>query len=249
MTLSIVLQFVVVLAAIWMGARSSGVGLGLWGAVGLLVLIVAFGINPTSPPIDVMLIILAVIMAASVMDAAGGIDFLVGVAGRIIRCNPRYVTVGGGLTTWTCTFVAGTGHIVYPLLPVIYETAHGSGIRPERPMAVATIASQQAITASPVAAATAAMIGLFSEKGMTQWGLPEIMMICVPATLTGVVVAAIVSMFIGKDLKDDPEYQARLKAGLIPVPVSAADRPPLKDSAKPSALIFLVGVALVVVFG
>lgn len=249
MTLSIILQFVIVLAAIWMGSRASGVGLGLWGAVGLLVLIVAFGVTPTSPPIDVMLIILAVIMAASVMDAAGGIDFLVRIAERIIRANPKYVTIVAPLTTWTFTFVAGTGHIVYPLLPVIYETAHQSGIRPERPMAVATIASQQAITASPVAAATAAMIGLFSEKGLTQWGLPEILMICVPATLTGVVIAAIVSMFIGKDLKDDPEYQARLAAGKIPPPKAAADRPPLTPAAKLSAFLFLTGVALVVVFG
>ncbi|HEU4352633.1 MAG TPA: anaerobic C4-dicarboxylate transporter [Burkholderiales bacterium] len=249
MTLAIAFQFAVVLAAIWMGARYSGIGLGLWGAVGLAVLVVAFGVNPTSPPIDVMLIILAVIMAASVMDAAGGIDFLVRVAERIIRANPKYVTIVAPLTTWSFTFVAGTGHIVYPLLPVIYETAHQSGIRPERPMAVATIASQQAITASPVAAATAAMIGLFSEKGLAQWGLPQILMICVPATLTGVLAAAIVSMFVGKDLEDDPEYQARLKAGAIPAPKPAGQRPPLAPAAKISAWIFLAGVALVVVFG
>jgi anaerobic C4-dicarboxylate transporter DcuA len=249
MTFTIVMQFVVVLAAIWMGSRFSGVGLGLWGAVGLLILVVAFGVNPTSPPVDVMLIILAVIMAASVMEAAGGIDFLVRIAERIIRANPKYVTIVAPLTTWTFTFVAGTGHIVYPLLPVIYETAHRSGIRPERPMAVATIASQQAITASPVAAATAAMIGLFSEKGLTQWGLPEILMVCVPATLCGVVAAAIVSMFIGKDLKDDPEYQARLASGQIPAPNVEADRAPLKPSAKISAYMFLCGVALVVFFG
>lgn len=250
MTLTILLQFAVVLAAIWMGSRFSGVGLGLWGAVGLLILVVGFGVNPTSPPVDVMLIILAVIMAASVMDAAGGIDFLVRVAERIIRANPKYVTIVAPLTTWTFTFVAGTGHIVYPLLPVIYETAHRSGIRPERPMAVATIASQQAITASPVAAATAAMIGLFSEKGLSQWGLPEILMVCVPATLVGVIAAAIVSMFIGKDLKDDPEYQARLAAGQIPAPKTQDDaRAPLKASAKPSAYLFLAGVALVVFFG
>src|SRR4029453_12156214 len=282
MTISIVLQFVVVLAAIWMGARTSGVGLGLWGAVGLLVLVVAFGVTPTSPPIDVMLIILAVIMAASVMDAAGGICFLVRIAETVIRANPKYVTIvaplttwtfsfvaGAGrvvypllpvvyqpahhrrvapLTTWTFSFVAGTGHIVYPLLPVIYETAHQSGIRPERPMAVATIASQQAITASPVAAATAAMIGLFTEKGLTQWGLPQILMVCVPATLIGVLVAAIVSMFIGKDLKDDPEYQARLAAGKVPAPKSASERP-LKPAAKVSASPFPAGVALGVVFG
>ena len=249
MTLTIALQFVVVLAAIWMGARYSGVGLGLWGAVGLLVLIVAFGITPTSPPIDVMLIILAVIMAASVMDAAGGIDFLVRVAERIIRANPKYVTIVAPLTTWSFSFVAGTGHIVYPLLPVIYETAHQSGIRPERPMAVATIASQQAITASPVAAATAAMIGLFAEKGITEWGLPQILMICVPATLTGVIAAAIVSMFVGKDLKDDPEYQARLKAGQVPAPKVAGEGESLKPTAKLSAFLFLAGVALVVLFG
>ena len=230
-------------------------------------------------------------LAASVMDAAGGIDFLVRIAERIIRANPKYVTIVAPLTTWSFTFVAGTGHIVYPLLPVIYETAHSNGIRPERPMAIATIASQQAITASPVAAATAAMIGLFTEKGLTQWGLPEIMMVCVPSTLAGVIVAAVVSMFVGKDLKDDPEYQARLKAGKVaapnpPVETAAAAAPaslrmqvaaagvgaidaavprstgagpggvpassarqPLKPSAKPSALIFLVGVALVVLFG
>jgi len=249
MTLAIVLQFIVVLAAIWMGARSSGIGLGLWGAVGLMVLVAGFGINPTSPPIDVMLIILAVIMAASVMEAAGGIDFLVRIAERIIRANPKYVTIVAPLTTWTFSFVAGTGHIVYPLLPVIYETAHRSGIRPERPMAVATIASQQAITASPVAAATAAMIGLFAEKGLTQWGLPQILMVCVPATLTGVIVAAIVSMFLGKDLKDDPEYQARLASGQIPAPQADTSHAPLKPGARLSAFIFLAGVALVVLFG
>ena len=249
MTLTIVLQFVVVLAAIWMGARSSGIGLGLWGAVGLLILVVAFGVSPTSPPIDVMLIILAVIMAASVMDAAGGIDFLVRIAEGIIRANPRYVTIVAPLTTWSFTFVAGTGHIVYPLLPVIYETAHQTGIRPERPMAVATIASQQAITASPVAAATAAMIGLFAEKGVPQWGLPQILMICVPSTLVGVVAAAIVSMFVGKDLADDAEYQARLQEGRVPPPKVAEQRPPLQPAAKASALMFLAGVALVVLFG
>ena len=250
MNITIVLEFAVVLAAIWLGARSSGVGLGLWGAVGLLVLLLFFGVRPTTPPVDVMLIILAVIMAAAVMDAAGGIEFLVRIAERVIRANPKYVTIVAPLTTWTFTFLAGTGHIVYPLLPVIYETAHQSGIRPERPMAIATIASQQAVTASPVAAATAAMIGLFSEKGLTQWGLPEILMICVPSTLLGVIVAALVQMFVGKELVDDPEYQARLKAGEIKPPAAGGgERKPLPASAPRAAFVFLVGVALVVVFG
>jgi anaerobic C4-dicarboxylate transporter DcuA len=183
------------------------------------------------------------------LAAPGGIDFLVRIAERVIRANPKYVTIVAPLTTWSFTFVAGTGHIVYPLLPVIYETAHQNGIRPERPMAVATIASQQAITASPVAAATAAMIGLFSEKGLTQWGLPQILMICVPATLIGVIMAAIVSMFRGKDLKDDLVYQERLRAGEIPPPKPVAERPPLKPAATLSAALFVVAVGLVVVFG
>src|SRR6187399_1696450 len=231
MSIPLVVEFAVILIALGIGARVGGVGLGLWGGVGLLALSF-LGAAPTAPPIDVMLIILAVIMAASVMEAAGGIDFLVSVAARVIRKNPKQVTIVAPLVTWTFTFLAGTGHIVYPLLPVIYETAHQAGIRPERPMAVATIASQQAITASPVAAATAAMIGLFAEKGLTQWGLPQILMVCVPASLVGVLAAAVVSMFMGKDLADDSEYQARLKAGAIPAPKTAAERPPLKPAAK-----------------
>jgi anaerobic C4-dicarboxylate transporter DcuA len=250
MDVNIALQFAVILGAIWMGARASGVGLGLWGAVGLLVLLLFFGVTPTAPPVDVMLIILAVIMAASVMDAAGGIDFLVRIAERIIRANPKYVTIVAPLTTWLFTFLSGTGHIVYPLLPVIHETAHQSGIRPERPMAIATIASQQAITASPVSAATAAMIGLFVEKQMPQWGLPQIMMICIPATLLGVTVAAFVQMFVGKELTADPEYLARIKSGEIkPATNGSGARAPLPATAKWSAMIFLLGVGLVVLFG
>jgi len=250
MSLHLILEFAVILVALGIGARVGGIGLGLWGGVGLLAL--AFlGAAPTAPPIDVMLIILAVIMAASVMEAAGGIDFLVSVAERIIRRNPKHVTIVAPLVTWTFTFLAGTGHIVYPLLPVIYEVAHQNGIRPERPMAIATIASQQAITASPVAAATAAMIGLFASNNL-HWGLPHILMICIPSTLCGVIAAALVQTRVGKELKDDPEYQARLAANEIQAPRAKAapgQAAALPATAKTSALIFLAGVALVVVLG
>jgi anaerobic C4-dicarboxylate transporter DcuA len=250
MSVQLILEFAVILIALGIGARVGGIGLGLWGGVGLLAL--AFlGAAPTAPPIDVMLIILAVIMAASVMEAAGGIDFLVSVAERIIRRNPKHVTIVAPLVTWAFTFLAGTGHIVYPLLPVIYEVAHQNGIRPERPMAIATIASQQAITASPVAAATAAMIGLFASNNL-KWGLPHILMICIPATLCGVIVAALVQTRVGKELKDDPEYQARLASGEVQAPRAKAapgKATGLPATAKTSALIFLAGVALVVVLG
>src|SRR5204862_6607475 len=174
-----------------------------WGAVGLLVLVAGFGVPPGAIPGEVLIIVLTVIMAASAMEVAGGIDFLVRVAERIIRKNPKQVTIIAPLVTYAFTFAAGTGHIVYPLLPVIYEVAHESGIRPERPMAIATIASQQAITASPVSAATAAMIGLLAPHGI---GLVLILLICVPSTLLYVLMPATVHLRVRKGLKYDPKY-------------------------------------------
>jgi len=249
MTLIIGLQFAVVLIAIFLGSRFGGVGLGLWGGVGVFVLTYVFGLPPTSPPIDVMLIILAVIMAAAVMEAAGGIDYLVSVAERIIRRNPRQITVVAPLVSYAFTLGAGTGHVFYPLLPIIYEVAHENGIRPERPMSVATIASQQAITASPVSAAMAAMIALYEPLG---FGLIQIMLICVPATIGGVIVAALVETRVGKELPNDPEYQKRLQAGEIPPPKGDQEAllsPTLPKGAKLSAIMFLIGVALIVVSG
>ena len=224
--------------------------MGLWGAVGLLVLVAGFGVPPGAIPGEVLIIVLTVIMAASAMEVAGGVDFLVRVAERIIRKNPKQVTVVAPLVTYGFTFASGTGHIVYPLLPVIYEVAHESGIRPERPMAIATIASQQAITASPVSAATAAMIGLLASHHV---GLVQILLICVPSTLLAVIVAAFVQMKVGKELKDDPEYQRRLLAGEVTAPskqnATGMAAAPLKRGAKASALIFFGGVALVVLAG
>jgi anaerobic C4-dicarboxylate transporter DcuA len=158
------------------------------------------------------LIVFTVIMAASAMEVAGGINFLVRVAERIIRKNPKHITIIAPLVTYGFTFAAGTGHIVYPLLPVIYEVAHENGIRPERLMAIATIASQQAITASPVSAATAAMIGLLATHHI---GLVQILIICVPSTLIAVFIASLVQLRVGKELKDDPEYQKQLASGEV----------------------------------
>ncbi len=250
-TLELILEFLVLLGALLMGARTGGVGLGVWGAVGLLVLVVGFGVPPGAIPGEVLIIVLTVIMAASSMEVAGGVDFLVRVAERIIRKNPKQVTIVAPLVTYAFTFASGTGHIVYPLLPVIYEVAHESGIRPERPMAIATIASQQAITASPVSAATAAMIGLLATHNV---GLPQILLICVPSTLLAVVIAAFVQLKVGKDLKDDPEYQRRLQSGELAPPSrhasgAPAAPPPLKRGSKASALLFFAGVALIVLAG
>ncbi|MER5890019.1 anaerobic C4-dicarboxylate transporter family protein [Streptomyces sp. NPDC001941] len=220
--ISMLLQLAVMVGAIALGSRKGGVGMGLWGAVGVFVLATVFGVAPadTSGIVDVMLIILAVIMAAAAMEAAGGIDFLVGVAERAIRRNPARVTFIAPLVSWAFTLGAGTAHVFYPLLPVIHDVAREGGVRPERPIAVSSIAATVGITASPVSAAMAAMIVMFDGDG---WGLPKIMAVAVPSTLVGVLVAAAVQTRVGKPLDQDPEYRRRLAAGeLEPVAPTGA---------------------------
>jgi anaerobic C4-dicarboxylate transporter DcuA len=247
-----VLQLVVLLAAIAIGARAGGVGMGLWGGIGLLVLVFGFRAAPGTIPGEVLLIILCVIMAASAMEAAGGIDYLVRIAAGIIRKSPRHVTIIAPLVAYVFTFLAGTGHVFYPLLPVIYEVAMKGKVRPERPIAVATIASQQAITASPVSAATAAMIAVLSSHGI---GLVQILAICIPSTLIGVIVAALVQNHIGVELEQDPEYQRRLARGEVE-PAGTEDVKPTetaeqtgKTGAGLSAAMFLGGVLVIVLCG
>jgi anaerobic C4-dicarboxylate transporter DcuA len=256
MTVTLVVELIVLLAAIAIGARAGGVGMGLWGGIGMAALVFVFRAAPGSIPGEVLLIILCVIMAASAMEAAGGIDFLVTVAARIIRKSPKHVTIIAPVVAYVFTFLAGTGHVFYPLLPVIYEVAMKGRVRPERPIAVATIASQQAITASPVSAATAAMIAVLSMRGI---GLAQILAICVPSTLIGVIVAALVQNHIGVELDQDPEYKRRLASGELeadPVVGAVVDDAAVNAELKKkhpraalSAYMFLIGVAIVVLCG
>src|SRR5262245_12364377 len=242
--MTLALELLVLLAAIAIGARAGGVGMGLWGGVGLAILVFAFGEKPGSIPGDVLLIILTVIMAASAMEAAGGIDYLVQIAAGLIRKSPRHVTIIAPVVSYLFTFLSGTGHVFYPLLPVIYEVAMKGRIRPERPIAVSTIASQQAITASPVSAATAALIAILGTHGI---GLPQILMICVPSTLMGVIVAALVQTRVGVELDQDPEYLRRLAAGEIEREKDekkGAKAKALPPRAGLSAWMFLAGVAV-----
>lgn len=242
-----ILQLVVVFGAVAIGARYKGMGLGIFGGLGLLILVVGFGIKPTSAPIDVMLILLAVVTASSVMYSAGGVDWMVRVAERIIRANPKRVTFVAPLTMWFFAMLAGTGHISYPLMPVIFEAAYNNGIRPERAMTVANVASIHAITASPVSAATAAMLGLYAAHGYDV-NLGKILAVTVPAALVGIFCASCVMYKKGKELKDDPEYLERLKAGLVNVP-KTVERAALPKSAAISAWIFIIGVCIVVLSG
>lgn len=240
------IQLLFVLICIIVGARIGGVGLGVMGGLGVAILTFVFGLEPTTPPIDVMLMIAAVISAAGAMQAAGGLDFLVKVAEKILRRHPQYVTLLAPLVTYTFTFLAGTGHVAYSVLPVIAEVARETKIRPERPLGIAVIASQQAITASPISAATVALLGLLAGFDIT---LFDILKITIPATLIGVIVGAFASMKVGKELVDDPEYQRRLKSGELDN--SHVELNDIKNlfSAKLSVILFIAATVLIVFFG
>ncbi len=240
------LQLLFVLVAIIIGARLGGIGLGVMGGVGLAILTFVFGLQPTTPPIDVMLMIAAVISAASCMQAAGGLDYMVKIAERLLRKNPSHVTILAPLVTYFFTFLAGTGHVAYSVLPVIAEVATETKIRPERPLGIAVIASQQGITASPISAATVALLGLLAGYDIT---LFDILKICVPATLIGVLVGAFFSMKVGKELVDDPEYQRRLQNGILNDKHVELKDVQNKFKAQLSVSLFLAATFLIVLFG
>lgn len=239
-------QLLLVLVCIIIGARLGGIGLGVMGGVGVAVLTFVFGLQPGALPIDVMLMIAAVISAAGCMQAAGGLDYMVKVAERILRSNPQYVTILAPLVTYTFTFLAGTGHVAYSVLPVIAEVATETKIRPERPLGIAVIASQQAITASPISAATVALLGLLAGFDIT---LFDILKISIPATLVGVIVGALFSMRVGKKLVDDPEYKRRLESGELDIKHVEIDDVKNRFGARISVLLFIAATVLIVLFG
>ncbi len=245
------IEFLVVLACILIGARIGGIGLGIMGGFGLAILTFVFGLQPTSPPIDVMLMIMAVVAAAACMQAAGGLDYLVHLAEKLLRKQPRYINFMAPLVTYVFTMLAGTGHVAYSVLPIIAEVSRRTGIRPERPMSVAVIASQFAIVVSPISAATVAMVGVVEPAGIT---LGDILMVTIPCTFIGLAVAAFAVGYMGADLSNDAEYQRRMKdpeyRALIEGTAEANEKEyvPTKD-AKFSVGMFLLGSLLVVILG
>ncbi|WP_308549120.1 anaerobic C4-dicarboxylate transporter [uncultured Parabacteroides sp.] len=240
------LQLLFVLIAIIIGARLGGIGLGVLGGLGLAVLTFVFGLEPTSPPIDVMLMIVAVIAAASCMQAAGGLDLMVKWAEKLLRKNPFKITILSPLVTYIFTFIAGTGHVAYSVLPVIAEVATETKIRPERPLGIAVIASQQAITASPISAATVALLSMLSGYDIS---LMNILMISVPCTLAGVLAGAFCSLRVGKELTEDPEYLRRVANGEFTDDKYVAKGVENHRAALLSVIIFIAATIGIVLFG
>jgi anaerobic C4-dicarboxylate transporter DcuA len=191
-------ELVVVLLAIYLGARLGGIGIGFAGGLGVLVLTLVFQIKPGAIPFDVIEIIMAVIAAIAAMQVAGGMDYLVSLAERMLRRHPKYITFLAPLVTWFMTILAGTGHTAFSTLPVITEVAKEQGIRPSRPLSIAVVASQIAITASPISAAVVFFAGILEPMGVSYLTL---LSICIPVTLIAVMITAVLCNFLGSELK------------------------------------------------
>lgn len=253
MTVQFVLEAVVVLGAIVMGTRAGGVAVGLWGGLGTFVLVFIFGEAPGEAPAGAMAIILAVVTAAAMMQAAGGIDWMVAVAAGVIEKRPKQITLIAPLTAFAFSVGAGTSNIIYPLLPVIYDVSYKNGIRPARPLSVTVVQSGIALAASPVSAAMAAMLTL-TDVAPYNLGLTQILAITIPSCLIGIVVTALVTNRMWKDLDDDPDVQARISSGQLAAPQaagteSAASKLTYTTQGRNSAIAFLLGVVAIVVFG
>ncbi|MGE7773312.1 anaerobic C4-dicarboxylate transporter family protein [Chitinophaga sp. NPDC101104] len=242
------IQFAILLVAILIGARMKGIGLGVMGMAALALYLFVFRMRPAEPPIDVMLIILAVVSTAATMQAAGGMDYLVRIAEKILRSKPSMITLLGPLVTFAFTLFAGTAHITYSLLPIISEVATKKRIRPERPLSISVIASHLGITASPISAATAAMITILAG----QIELVHILKVCIPACIVGILCGVAVVWKKGKELEKDPVFLEKMKDPEFARELdahSASDNTPLKPGAKISVIIFAVAVLLIVLVG
>ena len=241
------IELIIFLAIILLGARFGGISMGTFAGIGLVIFIFFFKMPVGGAPVIVLGMILAVITALSCMEAAGGLDFLVSVAERIMRKNPQHITFVAPLVTYVLIFASGTQHVIYALLPVIAEISRKSGIRPERPMSMSVIAAQQGLVASPISAATVAMVGVLGVLGVT---LPQIMIVIIPATLIAILIGALSVLKAGKELENDPVYQKKLSEGKIKTLESSQemDSKTLKQ-AKGATYLFFISIAMVVVIG
>ena len=245
------IELLIVLVMIFIGTRKGGPFMALAGGIGMFILTFFLHVSPSDPPITVIRIMIAVILAASAMQAAGGLDYMVRLAEKILRKHPEHITVLAPVIPYIFTFMCGTGHIVYSLLPVINEIAMDTGIRPERPISATVVASQNAITACPISAATAEGVGDDAVfRALYHVNLFNLLLVCVPATLLGSVAAGISVLHHGKELSEDPEYLERVKQGLVKdYKQNKAEEKPVTGKAKTAVVIFIVAMLAIVIFG
>lgn len=241
------LELLILLTCIVIGARVGGIGLGTIGGIGLLIFVFVFHLPPGSPPGIVLGMIIAVITALAAMQAAGGLDYLVSIAGKIMKKKPQYITFVAPLVTYILIFASGTQHVIYALLPVISEVSAKAGVRPERPLSISVIAAQHGLIASPISAASVALLAALASF---QVSLLDILMVIIPATLLGVIAGTLSVAWKGKKLSEDPIYQERLKAGKITEKSAEIELSGEKlRNARGSNLLFLLAIISVVVIG
>lgn len=237
------LEIITVLFFIVLGARMKGIGIGFTGGAGVVVLTMVLGLKSGNIPVDVILIIVSVISAIASMQAAGGLDYLVHVSERLLRKNPKRVTFIAPIVTYFMTLLAGTGHTAYAALPVIVEVSKEGNVRPSKPLSISVVASQVAITASPISAAVVIFSGYLEPLGVSY---VELLSIAIPATFLAVMVGAFIANFLGGPLSDDLVYQERLAKGLIKKN-SKTNHEDSKE-AKLSVLIFLISILFIVAY-
>ena len=246
-----ILQLLIVLGALWVGSRYGSLALGAISGIGLAILVFCFGMKPGTPPTDVIYIIIAAVTCAGVMQASGGMDWLIQLAEKMLRKHPDRITFLAPLTTFFLTVLVGTGHVVYTLMPIICDIALKKGIRPERPCGVASIASQVGITCSPIAAAVVAFVSISNANGFDVT-IPQVLMITIPSCICGLMAAAAASYKRGLDLDKDPVFQAKIadpeqRAYIYGNTTTTLDRE-IPQSAKNSVFIFLGALVMVVFF-
>jgi anaerobic C4-dicarboxylate transporter DcuA len=242
------IEFIILIGMILIGSQMKGIGLGVMGMVGLLIFIFLFKLKPTDPPLDVMLIIMAIVTTAATLQASGGLDYLVQLAEKIIRSNPSNITFIAPFTVYFLCLFAGTAHIVYSLLPIISEVSAKKRIRPERPLSISVIASHIALTGSPMSAATAALVVILAYPG----ALVDIMSICIPASIIGILLGCFSVFKKGKELNDDPIFIEKMKDPEFAQSMNATSegkQAELKPGAKTSVVIFAWAIILIVIAG
>ena len=246
-----IIQLLIVLGALWVGSRYGSLALGAISGIGLAILVFGFGLKPGTPPTDVIYIIIAAVTCAGIMQASGGMDWLIQIAEKLLRKHPDRITFLAPLTTFFLTVLVGTGHVVYTLMPIICDIALKKGIRPERPCGVASIASQVGITCSPIAAAVVAFVTISNTNGF-DITIPRVLMISIPACVCGLMAAAAASYRRGLDLDKDPQFQAKLKDPvqreyIYGNSATTLDKE-IPQSAKNAVFIFLGALAVIVFF-
>ena len=246
-----IVQLCIVLGALWVGSRYGSLALGAISGIGLALLVFGFGLKPGTPPTDVIYIIIAAVTCAGIMQASGGMDWLIQIAERLLRKHPDRITFLAPLCTFFLTVLVGTGHVVYTLMPIICDIALKKGIRPERPCGVASIASQVGITCSPIAAAVVAFVTISNANGF-EITIPQVLMVSIPACVCGLMAAATASYHRGLDLDKDPQFLAKLKDPeqynyIYGNSATTLDKE-IPQSAKNAVFIFLGALVIIVIF-